>query len=210
MDKYREAYLVSSLSILAKLDANTAQGNSHHFLATGPKGTGKTFFLKAMCSTAYLVMNNVISIYFDCAELLVGPDYVPAAGSLILKQIRSFRPELVIEGTGDDITSVTLLLIKEKLSVYLCLDEYHLTYMMSRFSLFRSQIYQMINDTTGRYFVTVAGSSSYLRALCYGKYSPPENGSNPFPGYQGLAGNLNSQRTTELYFGALNTVDEFR
>jgi hypothetical protein len=80
--------------------------------------------------------------------------------------------------------------------ILLVLDEYHTCYARKEGTAdeFMAQVSCLVNNTGGDTVVFVAGSSVYLRNLCFGE-APNPLPEQKFPSYQGKVANLNSKRT---------------
>lgn len=212
LDEERRLFLNIILPVVYRLERNSISGNSHHRLVMGPKGTGKSSFLNAICLAIQYTCASVFAIYLDINDVLRGVEEVTL-------------PQIVLRGllqagmiSSQDIDNVTnmiefgnlvRMLRKKNLKVFLVIDEYHIAYCINtpRSNLFMLHVYHAINDRSGTLMVTVCGSSPYLRSLCFGKSFPRDV--DMFPAYCGHTCNLNSTRTHVHSLGPILLKNEF-
>lgn len=215
LDRHRRNFFDTAILTVFNMETRDFGGNSHHVLAHGPKGTGTSTFLKGFVKTVQLIGVRVVGIYHDVGatiqvhlqhKTLLDNIALDLPSQIIVKALEIMGFSFPVEFDATSLNSLSFWLKQNRMRVVFVVDEYHAAYTTGSAAVFRTQIYHMINDVNGGYFVTVAGSSAYLRGLCYGKLS---EGMEQFPSYVPTAGNLNSQRTTLVRFDSLRGKDEF-
>lgn len=208
LDFDRRHYLKTLWPLLFRLHNGLISGNSHHRLVVGPKGTGKSSFLQAICQCVQRMLPSVVSVYLDFNDVIKSPNPQDAYG-YIFDALLACHMINASETKDRTINVLSELLRNKKIKVYLTVDEYHAIYAITDQwgKSFMQSIYHMVNDHSGAFVVTVCGSSAYLRALCFGKLIGPVE---KFPAYISVACNLNSSRTEVFTFGPIVEKNEFR
>jgi hypothetical protein len=208
LDLDRRDYLKTTWPLVFRLHNGSISGNSHHRLIVGPKGTGKSSFLQAICLCVQKMLPSVVAVFLDFNDIIKSPNPQDASGYIFDALLACHMIDASEAGDGT-FRHLLELLLEKKIKVYLTVDEYHAVYAITDQwgKDFMLSIYHMVNDRSGHFAVTVCGSSAYLRALCFGKL----NGSvENFPAYIAGACSLNSSRTGVSSLGPIVDRYEFR
>lgn len=179
-DEDRDVFLSRVITLLYKLRTRELVGNGHYLLTLGPKGTGKSSILEAAVKTSRL-LTSTISIYLDCS-IYLGSDEISCPSTIIWRYITDLRNHSSFLPHELTLDTLIVFLYENNLSVFVCFDEFHSSYALPSFTPFRKEVYNMIQNRNGLFVVVVAGSSPYLRALCYGKFPMNDSVISKFKG----------------------------
>eukprot|EP00981_Chlorochromonas_danica_P003961 scaffold748_cov176-Ochromonas_danica.AAC.15 len=211
-DQHRVKFFSGAVLTTFNMETLRLGGNSHHILAHGPKGTGKSTFLRSFVKTVQVIGVLVVGVYHDVGAAIQehckykSSQDLDLPSQIITKALKRMGHTPPTDFNPTDLNHLSMWLKSNKMRITFVVDEYHAAFTTDAAASFRTQIYHMINAVNGFYFVIVAGSSVYLRGLCYGKFS---GGIEQFPSYISVAANLNSQRSTVVSFDCLTSKQEF-